>query len=524
MGGEPSAFCPRRVGSPTPRLINALRRPPETTQDVPVTSTALDPARPDVAGKARGVAVLVLFMATFMDLLDTTIVNVALPSIQRDLGASPSQLEWIVSGYVLAFAVVLITTGRLGDLLGRKRIFLAGVAGFTVASAAAGLAPNADTLVAARLVQGLFAATMVPQVLSIIQVLFAPRERAGVLGAYGAITGSAAVAGPLLGGVLTTYDVFGLEWRSIFVINIPVGLLLLVLGARVIPESRAERRVRLDLRGVAASSLGLFLIVFALIEGRPQGWPWWIWTMLAAGVVVLGGFVALQQQTARAGGDPLVPLRLFADRGYAAGALTSFAFFGSIGAMFFGLVLYLQLGLGFSPIRAAMATLPFSIGAFLASGASVPLVTRLGKGLVAAGLVGFTASIAWLAQSVSHHGDTLGALDIAGPMFLGGLGLAFAAVPLLDVALATVPVEDAGAASGVFGTVQQVGAAILLAIVGVVFFGTADGVPTPSLLREALLNGLWVPGIALGVAAVVSLGLPGVEAVRRHKEQDAAEV
>ena len=242
-----------------------------------MTSTAPSAAPEPLASaasRARAIAVLVLFLATFMDLLDTTIVNVALPSIQRDLGASPSQLEWIVSGYVLAFAVVLITTGRLGDLLGRKRIFLAGVAGFTVASAAAGLAPNADTLVAARLVQGLFAATMVPQVLSIIQVLYAPKECAGVLGAYGAVTGSAAVAGPLLGGVLTTYDVLGLEWRSIFVINIPVGLLLLVLGSSAIPESRSDHAARLDLRGVALSSLALFLVVFALIEGRPEGWPW----------------------------------------------------------------------------------------------------------------------------------------------------------------------------------------------------------------------------------------------------------
>lgn len=476
---------------------------------------------PDV-GRARAIAVLVLFIATFMDLLDTTIVNVALPSIQRDLAATPSQLEWIVSGYVLAFAVVLITTGRLGDLMGRKRVFLIGVAGFTLASAAAGLAPTAEVLVGARLVQGLFAATMVPQVLSIIQVLYAPKERAAVLGAYGAVTGSAAVAGPLLGGVLTTYDVLGLEWRSIFVINIPVGLLLLVLGSSAIPESRSARAARLDLRGVVLSSVALFLVVFALIEGRPQGWPWWIWTMIALSIVGLAVFVVSQRSLERSGGDPLVPLTLFRDRGYTAGALTSFAFFGSIGAMFFGLILYLQIGLGFSPIRAALATLPFSIGAFIASGASVPLVTRLGKGLVFLGLVFFSGSIAWLAQTVSHHGNGLEAHHLIGPMFLGGIGLAFAAIPLLDVALATVPVQSAGAASGVLGTVQQVGAALLLAVVGVVYFHTAEAGPSPEVLRSALLNALWVPGIALGVAALVSLALPSVEAVRRHKDEAEA--
>lgn len=495
------------------------------TTDLPAASAAhpdtAGPAGPAAAapGRARGIAVMVLFLATFMDLLDTTIVNVALPSIQSDLGASPSQLEWIVSGYVLAFAVVLVTTGRLGDLYGRKRVFLIGVAGFTAASMIAGVAPNAESLVLARFVQGLFAATMVPQVLSIIQVLYAPRERAAVLGAYGAVTGTAAVAGPLLGGVLTTYDVLGLEWRSIFVINVPVGLLLLALGSAVIPESRGERRVRLDLVGVALSSAALFLVVFALIEGRPEGWPWWIWTMIAGGVVLLGVFTLTQRRLEARGGDPLVPLSLFRDRGFSAGVLTSFGFFGSIGAMFFVLVIYLQVGLGFSPISAALATVPFSVGAFVASGACVPLVTRLGKGLVALGLVFFATAIAWLAQSVDHHGDALGGSDLIGPMALGGVGLALAAIPLLDVALATVPLASAGAASAVVGTVQQVGAAMLLAIVGVVFFEGVDGPPSGSVLRDALLPALLVPGIALLVAAVASLALPGVDAVRRHKEE-----
>ncbi|GEP37553.1 MFS transporter [Nocardioides psychrotolerans] len=479
--------------------------------------TAPAPA-PPLTSRARTTAVLVLFMATFMDLLDTTIVNVALPSIQADLEASSAQLEWIVSGYVLAFAVVLITTGRLGDIHGRKKVFLIGVAGFTLASAAAGLAPTADVLVISRLVQGLFAATMVPQVLSIIQVLYAPRERAGVLGAFGAVTGTAAVAGPLLGGILTTYDVLGLEWRSIFVINIPVGIVLLVAGAILIPESHARERVRLDLRGAALISVALFLAVFALIEGRPEGWPVWIWAMLTVSIVLLVVFVLAQRRLEAAGGAPLVPPTLFRDRGFSAGMVTAFAFFGSIGAYFFVIVIYLQVGLGFTPIGAAVSTLPFSIGAFLASGASVPLVAKLGKGLVFVGLVAFASAVAWTGQTVAHHGDALGKADLIGPMLLGGAGLAFAAIPLLDVALANIDVRYAGAASGVFGTFQQVGAALLLAVVGVVFFETAGTVFSPAVLRDALLTALWVPGVSLGVAALASLLLPSVAAVRRHKE------
>lgn len=476
------------------------------------------PTPPRPVSRARAVAVLVLFVATFMDLLDTTIVNVALPSIQRDLGASEAQLEWIVSGYVLAFAVALITTGRLGDLWGRKRLFLIGVAGFTAASAWAGVATSADALVLSRFAQGLFAATMVPQVLSIIQVLYAPKERAAVLGAYGAVTGTAAVAGPLLGGVLTTYDVLGLEWRSIFLINIPIGLALLVVGAARIPESRSDHAARLDLRGVVLSAVALFLVVFALIEGRPKGWPAWVWGMIAASLVLLALFAAHQRRLEALGGDPLVPPSLFRDRGYAAGVVTAFAFFGSIGAFFLILTLYLQIGLGFTPLGAALAVLPFSIGAFVASGASVPLVARLGKGLVLIGSLAFLGAIAWVAQTVQHHGDALGKSDLIGPMLLGGAGLALGAIPLLDVALANIDIRFAGAASGVFGTFQQVGGALLLAVVGVVFFDAVGVNFTSSGLREGLLAGLWVPGTALAVAAVASLFLPGVAAVRHHKE------
>ncbi|MGO4258950.1 MFS transporter [Marmoricola sp. RAF53] len=483
----------------------------------------MTPALP--TGRVRTTAVLVLFVATFMDLLDTTIVNVALPSIQQDLDATPSQLEWIVSGYVLAFATVLITSGRLGDLYGRKLVFLVGVVGFTAASALASFAPTAEVLVLSRFVQGFFAATMVPQVLSIVQVLYSPKERAGVLGAYGAITGFAAVAGPLLGGILVTNDVADLEWRSIFVINIPIGILLVVGGWFLIPETRSPHRTSLDIPGVVLSSSALFLTSFALIEGRPQGWDWWIWALLGLAAVLAVVFVLYQRRVERGGGLPLVPPSLFRDRGYAAGTFTSLAFFGSIGAYFFVVILYLQIGLHFSPINAALATLPFSLGAFFASVACVPLVDRLGKHLVTIGLVGFTTAVAWTAQTIAHHGDLLTKSDLIGPMALGGAGLAGAAIPLIDVSLANTDVKDAGAASGVLGTFQQVGGALLLALVGVVFFEVIGDAFTPEAWRDGVLRALWVPGLGLAVAALVSLQLPGVAAVRHHKElaEQAAE-
>jgi MFS family permease len=423
-----------------------------------------------------------------------------------------------VSGYVLAFATVLITMGRLGDLYGRKRIFLIGVVGFTIASALAAFAPTADVLVISRFIQGLFAATMVPQVLSIVQVLYSPKDRAGPLGAFGAVTGLAAVAGPLLSGILVTHDVAGLAWRSIFVINLPIGVLLVIGGWFLIPETKSRHRTSIDIPGVILISLALFLVTFALIEGRPRSWAWWIWALIVVSAVLAVVFVRYQRQVESQDGTPLVPPSLFTDRGYASGAVTSFAFFGSIGAYFFVVTLYLQLGLHFSPINSALATLPFSIGAFLASGASVPLVDKFGKGLVTCGLTMFTGAIAWTAQTISHHGNGLEKWDLVGPMLLGGAGLAFAAVPLLDVALANIDVKHAGAASGVFGTFQQVGGALLLAIVGVVFFQTVGAGLTPGAWRSGVLHGLLVPGIGLGVGALASLLLPGVEAVRHHKQ------
>ncbi len=482
----------------------------DATQGTTTTETS-------TAKGGRALAVGVLLVATFMDLLDTTIVNVGLPAIRQDLGASESQIEWIVSGYVLAFAVALITAGRLGDAFGRKRVFLVGVAGFTLASALAGLAPNAEVLVVSRFVQGLFAAAMIPQVLSIIQVLFAPSERAGVLGFFGAVNGAAAVAGPLLGGLLITYDLAGLGWRSIFVINLPVGLVLLVLGARCIPESRSPGPIRFDPTGVALISSALFLVVFALIEGRTQNWSWWIWAVLGLGIVLLAAFAVLQRREEKAGRSPLVPPSLLGQRSYAAGVLTVFAFFCAVASFFLVVTIYLQIGLGFSALNAALTILPFSLAAFVGSGASVPLVDRLGKWLVLTGLLGLAGAIAWVGHSVAVHGDQLSISGLIGPMILGGAGLSLAVVPLFDVALAGADVSNAGAASGVLGTFDQIGSALGIAVIGVVFFGAIGSDFSPSSMRGALLLALWVPFISLLIAAGASLLLPSTSAIRAYK-------
>ena len=482
--------------------------------------------------KARGIATFILIFASFMDLIDATIVNVALPSIRADLGATAAQLEWVVSAYMLAFAVLLVTGGRLGDIYGRQRIFGLGVAGFTVFSAVAALAPNANMLVATRIGQGAFAALMAPQLLSSIQVLYRPKERAGVIGLIGAVTGMAAVIGPLLGGWLVTSNVYGLEWRSIFLINVPIGIAIIVAAVKYVPNSTSERPLRLDLAGVVLATVGLFLVMFPLVEGRDQGWTWWIWAMFAAAAVVLGVFIRNQVRRERADGSALLPMHLFGNRGYTSGLVAQFLFQGSMVGFFLVLTIYVQTGLGFSPISAGLMLLPFSLGAFVGTGVSIPLGAKLGKVVMFVGAAFQAAAVAWAVQVVHTASTGLGRWDLALPLALGGVGLGLLVVPLVDVALATVDPADAGAASGAYSTFQQVGAATGVAVVGVVFFGavgTTSGDAcgaeaacsfSPAGLEHGLTAAVWVSLIGYAACALATLLLPSRSAVQAHAERE----
>lgn len=473
--------------------------------------------------RRRGLAMFVLIVASFMDLLDTTIVNVGLPAVQEDIHATPGHLEWVVGGYTLAFAVVLITGGRLGDIVGRRTMFLTGVAGFTASSLAAALARNGDMLVAARVVQGAFAACMVPQVLASVQALYRPKERAAVLGVIGAVSGMAAVAGPLLGGWLVSADAFGIGWRSIFVINIPVGLALLAAARRLVPDTRSAHPLRLDVPGLLLASAGLFLLVFPLVEGREAGWPVWIRAMLAASPLVLGVFVLNQRRRMRRGGSPLVPMRLFADRGFTSGSTVQLCFSAAMAGFFLILALYLQIGLHFSAIASGLTLLPFTAGAFVGSAVSVPLAPRIGKPLVIAGALMQAGGIAWARQVVEAQGAHLSGWDLLWPLALAGLGLGFLVVPLVDLALATVDVRDAGAASGVYSTFQQFGAALGVAVTGVVFFGRTHDGYDPTVMRTALLAAALVCVGGYLLAAAAGLFLPASRLARHDAVDDDEE-
>lgn len=466
--------------------------------------------------KFRWLAVVVLLVASFMDLLDTTIVNVALPSIQEDLDASSPQLVWIVSGYVLSFAVLLITGGRLGDRYGRKNIFNIGVLGFTLASIGCAFAQTADGLVISRLIQGAFGAIMIPQVLSIIQVLFKPKERAAVFGLVGAVSGLAAVAGPLIGGLLVSGDVFGMGWRSIFIINVPVGILLLVASFAFVPNSKSEKPVKLDVFGASLITVALFMLIYGLIQGREQGWPVWIWLMIAASPILIGIFLVLQSKEEKKSGNALIPPSLFKNRGFSAGAVTSFAAYSSIGAFFFILALYLQTGLGFSAIEAGLATLPFSIGAFFGSGIAVPLAPRIGKLLIAVGSLFQLTGYFWVKEVIFDKSDALVGSNLIAPMAIAGVGLTLILVPLNDLALAQTDVENAGAASGVLNTILQIGGAIGLAVISVVFFNVVGANFSAAGLRDGFEVAIWVPLVSVALTGISCFLLPSIAQMAAH--------
>jgi len=467
----------------------------------------------------RNLAIGILLFASFMDLLDVTIVQVALPSIGADLAASDAQLEWIVSGYMLAFAMGLITGGRLGDLFGRRRIFLVGIAGFTLASAAAAAAWSGDVLVVTRLAQALFAALMVPQLLASVQALFSPRERAPMYGLIGAVAGLAAVLGPVLGGWLVDADLWGLGWRSVFLINIPVGIVIFALAARFVPETRSPRPMRLDLVGVALLSAVVLAFMVPLVEGQSLGWPTWLWIPVVAGVVLLAAFIAHSRRRMRRDGSALLPMPLFADRGFSAGIVTQAAFQGSLNAFTLPFIIYLQVGLGFDALTAGLNLLAFSLGAMLGTGAVIPLVARVGKYLVTAGCVLLAAGVLWVFAVLADTGAAFTGWAAVWPMLLSGVGLALLVIPLVDVALATVPVADAGAASGAYSTFQQLGAAAGVAVSTTVFFTIVGDDWSREHVLEALNASVLVSVAGFAIAGLASLLLPSRAQVQAHLEE-----
>lgn len=424
------------------------------------------------ADPRRWSGLAILLLASFMNLIDVTIVNVALPSLQRDLGADPNELEWVIAAYVLAFALGLLPFGRLGDILGRTRVFLAGVVAFTIASALCGLAPSIEVLIVARVLQGIAGAIMTPQVFAIASVTFPPEERGLAFSLFGLSAGLAAVAGPIVGGLLIGADLWGLDWRPIFLVNVPVGLLAVIAGWFLLARTPGHPDLKNDPMGIGLFTIAIVALVFPLIEGRAYGWPSWAWAMMAASAV-FGLLFVLWERRKDARGEPqLLNFTLIRNPNFLLGMLITVIFASGVPAFFMVLSMLLQSGFGFTPLQSGLTNTPFSVGVLVSSIIAGRLGTTHLRSRLAVGAGLLVIGISWLHFIIAGLGDVMVSWWFLPPLFVGGIGLGLGFSGLFQSILAGIPPRDAGAGSGALQAFQQVGGAIGVALVGEIFFSS----------------------------------------------------
>ncbi|MBP2402638.1 Spectinomycin tetracycline efflux pump [Streptomyces netropsis] len=442
-------------------------------------------------GRARTITLVVVLIAELMNALDGSIVYTALPSIQADTGASSAAVQWIPAAYTLTFALALITGGRLGDLCGRKRIFLVGTGVFTLASLLCGVATGPELLIAARAVQGAAAAAMVPQVLATIHVTFDGESRAKAFGLYGMIMSLGGVLGPVLGAALTSADLLGLDWRPIFLINLPIGLATVLLGLRFLPESRDLQARRLDPLGMVLSSAGLLLIAYPLTVGGERHWPAWSFAMAAAGVVVLAVFVAQQRAKTAKDGSALVALSLFRGKAFAGGLAAQLVFGLVSGVFLLTWTLFMQEGLGFSPAEFAPGSIAVSIGGMAGAMLASKVTARQARRVPQAGAVLVAVTLVGYHLLITAQGTGLPFAAAVAPMILFGAGFGMIGAGLAGLTLGQVGHEDAGSASGLFNTAMQLGTALGIALASVVFFRHAPAGSHGATVTGAFAGTIW---------------------------------
>ncbi|MEU6846117.1 MFS transporter [Streptomyces sp. NPDC046716] len=461
------------------------------------------PTVPRSSWLALGAVLLAGFLHTF----DVTVVSVAAPSIQDGLGTSDAAVQWLLAGYSLAFALLLVTAGRLGDAYGRRPLVLWGIVSFTLASALCAAAPGTGVLLAARVLQGLSAALLAPQIAPVIILLFPAGRRGAAFGVQAAVIAAATCSGPVLGGLLAHADLFGVGWRAVFLVNLPVGVLALVLALCWLPAERsAERAPRLDLVGVGTATAGLLLLLVPLVEGRESGHPWLLMPLSLAGLVVLAGLVPLQRRAARRGRTPLLAPDLFRGRAFPSGAAVNFLVMGAVASFFLVYVVHLQEGLGFSARQTGFTLLPFALSAAVASGASVPLTGRLGRPLLECGALLMALGTGTLLWTTLAQGAGLEPLEVLPGLVLCGAGMGLLSPPLYNITLSSMDKGGIGSASGVFATFGQIGNASGVAVVGTVFYGVAgDALGSGPAIGWSLGCQL---AMCLGALALLRIGIP----------------
>ncbi|MER7536365.1 MFS transporter [Streptomyces sp. NPDC097704] len=485
----------------------------ESTQSRPVEARLAatpqptpQPAPDDAERNRQNNRMLVVMLgAVFMALLDSTIVNVATPTIRTDLGTTGSALQLIVSSYTIAYATLLVTGARLGARNGFRAMFLFGLVTFTAASLACGLAPNAAALIGARVVQGVGAAMMMPQIYSMIQLRFEGAARGRALSLYAAVIGLGVVVGQVAGGFLVSADLFGAGWRPVFLINVPVGVVLVIAGLRLLPQGKPPKPKGLDLPGLVTLTAALLLLVVPLVMGHEQDWPLWMKTSLVASVPAFVLFALVERAVARRGGAPLVPARVLKTPGLVSGASANFFAMAGYAGFLFAFSQYMQSGLGESATRTGLTFAPLAIGVATGSLTWQKVPERFHRAMIATACV--VAALGYLGigfdmRSGGHGGIALPALQL-----VVGIGMGYITSPLLTVALARVKPTDAADASGVMTTTAQVAQVLGVATYGSVYLSSADGGAADSPAHAVFVTAVLVTVGAL-VSALAALKLP----------------
>ncbi|MFF2813186.1 MFS transporter [Streptomyces sp. NPDC058000] len=487
-------------------LISVSETPIAST--IPTTPSTLPPAaaptRPTAAPMLTPLGLLTVLLGAALPMIDFFIVNVALPTIDRDLYAGPAMLEMIVAGYGVAYATLLVLGGRLGDMAGRRRLFLWGLAAFGLTSLACGLAPDAWTLVAARVAQGAAAALLLPQVLATIQAATTGKRRAKAVSLYGGTAGVSSAVGQVLGGLLVSVNLAGSGWRAVFLVNVPIAAAAWLLAARTVPESRSPHPSRVDGAGTALLATALITLLLPLTEGRAAGWPLWSWLLLAVFPFAAAAFVAVERRAERTGRTPLVPLSLFRIPSVRSGLTMMVPFSLGFGGFMFVVAVALQSGLHYGPLAAGLSLLPLCVAFFLASLAGPRLVQRFGRKVVITGSLIQGAGLLALALTVQAGWPAIPVAALAPSMTVLGIGQGLLLPVVMRIVLSELPVAQAGVGGGVMVTTQQSGLALGVATLGTLFLSLLPSVG----IRDALLAALLTQLVIVLGTTLLGLRLP----------------
>jgi EmrB/QacA subfamily drug resistance transporter len=442
----------------------------------------------------------VVLAAEILDLLDSTIINVAAPSIRADLGGAVSTIQWIAAGYTLAFGVLLVIGGRLGDRFGRRRMFLIGATGFTAMSVACALAQNPQMLIGFRVLQGALGAMLLPQGLGVLRSVFPPAELGKAFTSFGPVMGLSAVCGPILAGALIDLNAWGTGWRMIFLINLPLGLVAVFGAARWMPKDPPRPGVVIDAVSGVLLAIALFLLIYPLIQGPERHWPAWTYLSLIAAVLFGAAFVIRERRTE----SPLIEPGLLTNRAFTSGLLLALLFFAALAGLMLTVSLFLQSYLHYSPLRAGLTLAPIAFGLALGAVAVSSLVARLGRLILFMGLFLTAAGALALALVVHHQGSSTGTLALFGPMLVIGIGMGGVVAPLFDVILTGVGDEESGSASGTLTALQQVAGAVGVAGVTTIYLSLTEGHGVP----DAMAISTAVVAVVLLLACALVFVLP----------------